>query len=370
MELEPQHQQPRRRRRIVATSVASVALVASGAVVAVRGLNSSDGNGSDGTGNGSSTTTSNAKVTKKDLEDHDELDGTLGYGDESEVAASAQGTITALPTLGAIINRGGTVAEVNGKPLTLWLGDRPLWRALDANADDGVDVKEVEANLVALGYAKASTLTVDNNWTAATTTALKKWQKAMGHEQTGSIAPGDVVMLKAPVRVAEEPTPVGGQASGPLLKVTSATREVTVKLDSTKQALVRKGMKVEVVLPSGATLTGKVTEIGTVATATDPQNPSNGSSIPVTVALDDPSKAGDLDSAPVTVRVVTSAAKGVLSVPVEALLALSEGGYAVEKVTGKTSKLVAVKTGAFADGWVEISGNGIAEGDSVKVPTS
>jgi multidrug efflux pump subunit AcrA (membrane-fusion protein) len=72
----------------------------------------------------------------------------------------------------------------------------------------------------------------------------------------------------------------------------------------------------------------------------------------------------------VVVRVVTSAAEGVLAVPVDALMALAEGGYAVERVgTGPdgASELVAVELGAFADGWVEVTGD-VAEGDQVEVP--
>ena len=51
-----------------------------------------------------------------------------------------------------------------------------------------------------------------------------------------------------------------------------------------------------------------------------------------------------------------------------ALLALAEGGYGVEIVEGSTSRIVAVKTGMFAGGRVEISGEAIAEGMLVGVP--
>ena len=65
--------------------------------------------------------------------------------------------------------------------------------------------------------------------------------------------------------------------------------------------------------------------------------------------------------------VSTPKATGVLVVPIRALVALAEGGYAVEKVSGATTQLVAVVPGAFGDGIVEITGDGIAEGDSVVV---
>ena len=75
-------------------------------------------------------------------------------------------------------------------------------------------------------------------------------------------------------------------------------------------------------------------------------------------------QAVGLDDAPVTVNFVRSSATGVLAVPVRALLALAEGGYAVERVTATGTELVAVELGACADGYVQITGN-VAEGDTV-----
>ena len=65
-----------------------------------------------------------------------------------------------------------------------------------------------------------------------------------------------------------------------------------------------------------------------------------------------------------TVRIERSTASAVLAVPVRTLLALAEGGYAIEIVHGGGRQLVAVELGSFADGWVEISGN-VREGDTV-----
>jgi hypothetical protein len=55
-------------------------------------------------------------------------------------------------------------------------------------------------------------------------------------------------------------------------------------------------------------------------------------------------------------------------VPVEALLALAEGGYAVEVVDGTSSQLVAVVPGTYAEGWVEIEARSIHPGTKVAVP--
>ena len=52
---------------------------------------------------------------------------------------------------------------------------------------------------------------------------------------------------------------------------------------------------------------------------------------------------------------------------VSALLALAEGGYAVERVESDgTTDLVSVRLGAFADDWVEVDGE-LVEGDLVVV---
>ena len=62
---------------------------------------------------------------------------------------------------------------------------------------------------------------------------------------------------------------------------------------------------------------------------------------------------------------------GVLAVPVNALLALAEGGYGVRVVDGGPSgRIVAVTTGLFARGQVEVTGEGLSEGMDVEVPAS
>jgi hypothetical protein len=55
-------------------------------------------------------------------------------------------------------------------------------------------------------------------------------------------------------------------------------------------------------------------------------------------------------------------------VPVSALLALSEGGYGLEVVDDDgTTSIVSVTTGLFADGKVQVEGDGITEGTVVGV---
>jgi peptidoglycan hydrolase-like protein with peptidoglycan-binding domain len=358
----------RRRRFLLGAGAASVVLVAGGMAVVVR----HEGEGAAGdAGSSTSAGAATAEVARRDLEEREELYGTLGYGDTSQIVLSGAGTITALPALGSVIDRGQTVAEVDGLAVPLLFGDRPLWRQLDANASDGADITELEANLVALGFASSDSLTVDGDWTSATTAAVKDWQESLGRERSGVVGPGDAVVLPGAVRVSAQPTPVGSPAGGPVLEVTGTTRLVSIDLDATKQGLVGVGEALEVVLPDGTATTATVTSVGSVAQAgadSDGDGSPDGSTIEVLAALDDPSAGGGLDQAPVTVRVVTSVAQGVLAVPVDALLVLADGSYVVERVgaDGTTSQ-VPVESGAFADGWVEVSGE-LAEGDDVVVP--
>ncbi len=105
-------------------------------------------------------------------------------------------------------------------------------------------------------------------------------------------------------------------------------------------------------------------------------NNGNGSSSPtieVDVTADRPAATGRLDQAPVDVSITTASVSNVLAVPVNALLALANGGYAVEEVepTG-VHQLVGVSVGLIDDaaGMVQVSGTGLAAGQRVVVPAS
>jgi hypothetical protein len=85
----------------------------------------------------------------------------------------------------------------------------------------------------------------------------------------------------------------------------------------------------------------------------------------ITITADKPATVAKLDSADVQVDFAAETHKGVLVAPVGALLALSEGGYAVQVEGGG---LVAVETGIFTKGLVEVTGDGLRAG--VRVVTT
>jgi multidrug efflux pump subunit AcrA (membrane-fusion protein) len=108
-----------------------------------------------------------------------------------------------------------------------------------------------------------------------------------------------------------------------------------------------------------------ITSVGTVASGS-----SGSATVPVYVKLTDPSAAGTLDQAPVTVNITTSSASNVLVVELTALLAQPSGGYAVEVVgAGNTRRLVPVSVGLIDDtaGLVQVTGN-LRPGEQVVVP--
>ncbi|GAA1992181.1 peptidoglycan-binding protein [Amycolatopsis minnesotensis] len=302
-----------------------------------------------------------ATVAKGNLSEEETVDGRLGYGAERSVPGRKQGTVTGLPEAGTVLERGKSVYTVDAKPVPLLYGSLPFYRDLAEGAEDGPDVKELEENLKALGYGSFGR--PDAKFTAATATALKKWQKKIGLPETGTFGSGDVIVQPGPVRVSKVSAQPGAPAGGDLMKVTDTTRAVTVQLDQDKQYLAAKGAKVGLDISGGGSATGTITSV--TAVPGDGASGDGKSKVEVQITMDDTAGSGQLDSASVSVRFTKGERDGVLTVPVGALLALAEGGYALEVDEGGKRRLLPVQTGLFADGRVEVSGAGVREGMTV-----
>jgi multidrug efflux pump subunit AcrA (membrane-fusion protein) len=349
------------------------ALLLAGALVAGAAWWWASRPGGGGGGQASDPRTGTAEVSRRTLNSQETVEGTLGYAGSDQVVNRRQGTITWLAEEGATVKRGQTLYRVDDQRVPLLYGSLPVYRRLSAGVDDGADVTQLERNLQALGYDPG---TVDDHFSSATTSALKDWQEDLGLEETGALAPGDVAVAPGAVRIADHKTTVGAPAGQgqAVLAVTSTTRQVSIDLDAAKQSYVKAGDKVEITLPNGRTTTGKVTEVSKVAETSDdgsgaPGDEDTTTTVAVTVSLDRPKDTGALDQAPVEVDITTATARNVLAVPVNALLALAEGGYAVEvRDAGGVRRLVPVKLGLFADGLVEVGGGGLRAGMTVVVP--
>ena len=320
------------------------------------------------------TTTATARVERRDLVVRESLDGELGYADERMLPSARPGTVTGLAREGSVVERGGKLYALDGRWTRLLYGTVPAWRSLHLGVADGRDVRQLEQNLVALGYDPNRDIEIDDHFDSATAAAIKRWEKARGVRADGVVELGEFVFLPGPRRVGEHRASLGTvvQPGAEVMETSSTRQVVTVKLDATRQDLVREGDRVSVELPDGRRVDGRVTDVGRIAQTDAPSDGSDAQGqdeepyVLVTVTLD--SRVRAFDQAPVDVHVAKETKRDALALPVEALLALAGGGYAVEVVEGGVRRLVAVELGVFADGYVEISGNGIREGMRVAVP--
>jgi len=321
--------------------------------------------------------TSLATVARQTLTSQTSVSGTLGYAGTYDVINQARGTLTAAPAIGQVIHQGQVLYRVDGKPVVLLYGSTPAYRALaeGSTASDvsGPDVRQLNHDLVALGYASKADLDPNSDeFSWATKAAVEKLQDDLDVDETGSLALGQIVFLPAAIRITSVVATVGGQAgSGPLLKATSTARQVIVALDAAQQSTVRVGDQVVITLPDNRATPGRVASVGKVATV-----PSGSSSstptIEVHIAPTHPASTGRLDQAPVQVSITTDTVRDALVVPVNALLSLAGGGYAVEVAADEVRRLVPVSLGLFddSDGLVQITGAGIRAGQHVVVPAT
>ncbi|WP_309244468.1 peptidoglycan-binding protein [Micromonospora parastrephiae] len=311
-----------------------------------------------------------AAITRQTLADAQTADGELGYGATRTATAKLSGTITGLPATGSTVRRGRALYLVDNEEVVLLYGGLPAYRTL-APGVEGPDVAQFERNLKALGYGG---FTVDDEYTGATADAVRDWQEDLGLAETGRVEQGRIVYADGEVRVESHQADVGAlaQPGQAVLTYTGTSRVVTVELDVDDQRLAKRNAKATVKLPDGRAVAGTISTVETViqagAAGANGQSGEAETKIEVTVAVADPKALAGFDQASADVTFTASERRDVLTVPVAALLALAEGGYGVEVVDGDASRIVAVTTGLFADGRVEVSGTGVAEGMTVVIP--
>ncbi|MEW2073736.1 peptidoglycan-binding protein [Streptomyces sp. NPDC013433] len=400
-----------RRTALIALAVVVVAAVA---VVGALGL----GGGEDEGPGAPPRAGSLVPVTRATLTERTEVDGQLGYGTEIPLPVKATGTVTGLPEAGTTVERGDTLLRVDDRPVVLLYGSLPMYRDLGlttaasgAGAADGeaasgegkpdggtgdtaaagpaatptptgagtgagaatvtelkgMDVLQFETNLAALGHTG---FTVDETFTAKTADAVERWQKSLGMPETGTVGIGDVIYSAGKVRIGRPGVRLGEAVTENALTYTGTARKVVVNASAADASWAVRGTAVRVRLPDGRTVRGEVASVGRQASAPEGGSGEDGAeqggaTVPVTVTIKDQKSVGRLESGPVTVEYVGREAKDVLTVPVAALVALAEGGHGLETADGG---FIAVKTGLFADGKVEVSGSAVRAGLKVRIP--
>jgi peptidoglycan hydrolase-like protein with peptidoglycan-binding domain len=324
-----------------------------------------------------------ATVIRTDLSDYWSETGSVGYRKQRTLRGAAAGVVTWLPKPGSVVTRGGTLFRADDRPVSLFYGSTPMFRDIGTAGMVGRDVRVLADNLRALGYRigaqpdAGTRVTLpgagdpkDNQvvltgrdavFTPSLRDAVRRWQQHAGFRPAdGVVKLGDVLVLPGKVRIGATAARLGDDATGDVMAVSDQDKAISVEIDASRSDDVRAGQKVRITLPDSSATTGT---IGSVST--DVKSGPTGADAPkvrVVVTVGKPSALSDLTSADVEVRFTGTTVRGVLAVPVGALLALSGGGYGVQVDGGP---LTAVKVGLFADGMVQVSGAGLTEGARV-----
>ncbi|MCT2585417.1 efflux RND transporter periplasmic adaptor subunit [Actinophytocola gossypii] len=360
---EVEERRPRRKGRGWKVAVAVVVLAAGGATAAAV---LRPGTGRSAAQTDADLPISTVEVTRQTLDDTHTADGELGYGETTTAVNRLRGTLTAVPDGGAVVKRGQALYAVDDQPVTLLYGAVPAYRTL-APGTEGADVRQLEENLAALGHTG---FTVDEEYTGATAEAVSAWQASQGVEETGTVQLGRIVFAPGEARVDSVAAGVGEPVAPgvPVLAYTGTEKAVVVELDPADQRMARPGATVTATLPDGSTTPGRIAEVATVIEPGDGQGQEPATKVRVLVPLADQKAAEMWALASVDVTFTAERREDVLTVPVAALVALAEGGFGVEVVAGSASRYVPVRTGLFAGGRVEVTGDGLAEGTTVGVP--
>lgn len=308
-----------------------------------------------------------ASVTRGDLIEETEGNGTVGFGDTATLPIDGDGLVTRTRESGEIVNSGDELLRIADRPVFLVEGSQPLYRELrrvssserDAAGDkiglqEGADVEQLQRFLIAAGFDDKGRLEVDGTFGLTTQRAVKDWQRSVGHPATGKVDRGQIVFAPGAVRV--ETAPSVGEAFSEVT-VTAGSPRISLTVKANQRSFYEIGASVEIE-SAGASATGTVVD----QKRTIGDDGSTGYRIDI--KLDAGEDLGNAEAVKVTAKNVK--ASGVLTVPVRALIALAEGGWAVQVDTPSGVQLTAVELGDVVEGTAEITG--VDEGASVVVP--
>jgi hypothetical protein len=354
-----------------------VAAAATAVVIVVRG----DGGGESGAAGASSTTS--VPIEERDLVQSEELDGELSFGDTAPATAGRDGVVTEATPVGETVGQGEVLFHLDLQPTVLLHGAIPAFRDLSVDADPGDDVTQLEQALVDLGFGAG--ITVDAEFTDVTAAAVTDWEESLGRsDPDGVVTLGDVVFAPRDLRIAQLTAEPGTQvqAGGEVVQVTNTAKVVMLQLTQSEAATLEAGTPVTATLPDGTEAAGTIEDVATEPSSGESSSSSedegtgesseqDSESYPVTIALDDPAAADAFDSGTVKVVVERSRIEDATAAPITALVAQTEGGYALQLVDASEPegyRLVPVEVGAIAGEWAEVSGDGIAAGVEVVMP--
>lgn len=266
--------------------------------------------------------------------------------------------VTGIATANDTIRSGDVLYTVESTPVVALRGAQPAWRTMSSSSDDGVDVEQLEAALVALGYDLHGEVTVDQEWDRATTEMVERWQRGMGVDDSGEVALGTVVFIAHDATVATVDVAVGDdvQDGTEVLQLTGTQQQVVITVPDELQTALTPSTPVG--LGDG---TGVVTRLRS----------ADGDDGTVTVqALITPDAALDA-AAGTTVKVTlsTTVAADALLVQTDALVSMLDGRYALEvPESDGSSRFVPVEVMGVSGNRTAISGDGLTDGMTVLAP--
>ena len=316
-------------------------------------------------------TVSTAEVTAGSVASETKGAGTVQYASTVPITSGLAGVVTELPAPGTTLGTGSVAYRVDTRPVIMLSGTVPAWRDFSSDMTDGEDVRQLEQNLRTLGVFSGEP---DNRFTWDTTVAIRAWQKSLGVERTGTLERSMILISDQELRVDTVESRVGAQvdAGSSLYRATSRQLVVEVSVKSSDRQVAVVGGAVTVALPTGVTADGIIESVA--APVNKPDADGSGSSsivVPVRITVADQAAVADLALSGVTVSFAGAVRDDVLTVPVDALVPISDTEFAVEVPRKKPEAertLIPVTVGAFASGLVEISGPKIVAGLSVVVP--
>jgi hypothetical protein len=212
-------------------------------------------------------------------------------------------------------------------------------------------------------------MTVDATYSSATEAAITAWEESLGIDSPdGTVPLGEAIFASLPAQVAENVAAGTKLSAGDTVATLRPVGGAGLHLEFTvteEADRYQPGQPVTILTNDDVQHPATITALERVASSGG-LGGGGGNSSSFTVSAN-PTNGDGLAAGPVSVLIPTELAKDVVAVPSRALVAVVEGGQAVQLADG--DRLVAVKVGVFADGWVEVTGDEIHEGDEVVVPS-
>lgn len=301
--------------------------------------------------------TATIPIVRQTLRSVERFPADLTYGESRDLTATTSGVVTWVAPVNSLVGSGDRLWAIDNQPTVFLIGELPLYRELYRGAERGPDIEQLEQILIGLGYGPTGWEPDDRfNWT--TRTAVREFEDDHDLIIDGRLSMSEVVIGQQPLRVASTAN-IGDAVTPtqPVVGTTSPDAVVTITISSRQYAWLRDRTQLWAELIDQRKL-GLVFE-----DAVPTPDESNSTTYDVSYRSD----AVDIKPQPVELVVEETIATDALVVPVDALVALVEGGYALEVAQQGESVLRRVEVIGFDDTLVAVEGD-VAEGDAVVVP--